>query len=522
MRTVAIVGAGHNGLVCATYLGRAGLDVTVFEADDTAGGCVWTETTTDGYRFERGAIDHTMILDVADDLGLAEHGLDYIFRDVAVGAGFGDGERLLFHTDLEGTLEGLALSPRDAAGYRRMAKTADALFGLVGSFDAAPGLVEVAKLGEYLEDDPVALLLTSAEKVVHRHVADPHLAAALTMYGAHGQLPPWLPGTGLFGLLLPGSHGRAPGRPRGGSQRLIDALVAAVEATGGSVRTSTPITSIGSGSDGATLTTASGERRDFDCVVSSVDVVRTTALLEDPPASLVESATHSTSGSLNISELKLDLALSAPVGPAEGEGGEAIWMLQPDIRSLARSFGEIVAGDMPSEPSMMWASPSVLDPSAAPPGGGTAWLSAFVPARRREGSWDAEADKMAVEWLLDGFHAITGRDLRPHILDSRVTGPSGWERRTGAPAGNPNHIDQTIDQMFGWRPPAGSGYRTEVPWLFLSGAGTYPGGGLSGLPGRNAAMAVLGGGSKRRGRFGADVAAMRRGWKLFRTLRRRT
>ena len=106
MTRVAVIGGGHNGLVCACYLANAGLDVTVFETNPTAGGCIWTEQLPSGHRIERGAIDHGAILSVAEELDLGRFGLEYAFRDVTAGAAYGDGTRLLFHRELESTLEG--------------------------------------------------------------------------------------------------------------------------------------------------------------------------------------------------------------------------------------------------------------------------------------------------------------------------------------------------------------------------------------------------------------------------------
>ena len=229
------------------------------------------------------------------------------------------------------------------------------------------------------------------------------------------------------------------------------------------------------------------------------------------------------SGSLNVAEFKVDLALSTKAEPGGFGHPEAVWMLQPRPGSIDRSFGEIAAGRLPSEPSMMWASPSAVDPSAAPDERGTAWISAFVPARLFDGEWTDATVAATTDWLLDGFDAIAGAGIRDGIVDMRVTGPPDWERRTGAAFGNPNHIDMTIDQLFSLRPPTGNGYRTDAPWLYLSGAGTFPGGGLSGLPGRNAAMTVLGDLGRKGFRRGAPsvLSAAWRGWRLYRTMRRR-
>ena len=355
------------------------------------------------------------------------------------------------------------------------------------------------------------------------YIGDRRLAAALTMYGSFAQLPPWLPGTGLFGLLLAGSHGHGPGRPIGGSGQLIHALAESLKAAGGSLSTGDAVVSIDGSRGGVALrTSATGDHR-FDVVVSTLDIMRTSRLVVSRLPALAAGGREATSGSLNVAEFKVDLALSAPVTPGSFGPPEAIWMLQPRPGAMARSFGEIAAGLIPSEPPMLWASPSALDPSGAPPGGGTAWLSTFVPARLHGRDWTETTLISTAERVLDSLASITGDDIRDRVVDMRVTGPQAWERRTGAASGNPNHIDMTLDQMFSLRPPTARGYRTEAPWLYLSGAGTFPGGGLSGLPGKNAAMAVLGDlgrrGSRRTGLSG--LSAARRGWRLYRTLRRR-
>jgi len=172
---------------------------------------------------------------------------------------------------------------------------------------------------------------------------------------------------------------------------------------------------------------------------------------------------------------------------------------------------------------MMWAAPSALDPSAAPEGGGTVWLSAFVPARLMGRSWDRAAEEEAAERMLEGFARIVGTDLRPLTVDRRIIGPAGWEQRIGSRFGHPNHIDLTLDQLFGWRPPGVDGYRTELPWLYLTGAGTYPGGGVSGLPGRNTAATLLsdlGSRPRRTHRLRRDMRGLWDAWGLYRSMRK--
>ncbi len=523
MTRVAVIGGGHNGLVCACYLADSGVEVTVFEANPTAGGCIWTEQLPSGHRIERGAIEHGPILDVVEELDLARFGLEYAFREVTAGAGYRDGTRLLFHRDLRTTLEGFAdLEPDDVAGYERLAQIGSDLLSMLGGLPSGPSLSDIAGLRPTDRVDPMRLILASSEKVVADHIGNPHLAAALTMYGSFSQLPHWLPGTGLFGFLLAGSHGHGPGRPIGGSISLITALTKCLESAGGTLKTGEAVASIDKAGGKVAVRTPTGSHGGFDSVVSTLDVVRTCRLIDSPPPALEDSGRMATSGGLNVAEFKIDLALSSPAGPGRFGHPEAIWMLQPHPGAMGRSFGEIVAGLMPSEPAILWASPSALDPSGAPARGGTVWMSTFVPARLKDGDWSDGYLMAMADVVLDSFASITGDDVRDHVVDMRVTGPQAWQRRTGADYGNPNHIDMTIDQMFSQRPPTGLGYRTGVPWLYLSGAGTFPGGGLTGLPGKNAALALLGdlGRKSPKGKKLSPLVAARHGWRLYRALTR--
>ena len=527
MRDVVVIGGGHNGVVCGAYLAAGGLDVEVIEANDRPGGCIWTETLDSGHRLELGAVDLSMIDEVAADLELERHGLRLLGRDTLVGAAFGGRSPLLFQSDLAASLAGmpdLSLADRDA--YRQFSVLAGRA---LTAFDALPGVppfAEVIRLAESLSVgvDLGRLLISSTESVLARRIDDVHLSSAIAMYGAHGQLPPWLPGTGLFSMLLPGSHGGSAYRVAGGTEVFIDAIVAALTTAGGSVRTGSFVTGIERSGDRCIVHLADGDSTETARVVSSLDVKRTTAMLADAPDGLVASAAAVRSGALNVGELKIDLALSAPAAITGGDADAALWLLQEQPDSLRTAFGEIVSGVLPTTPAMMWAAPSVLDPTSAPPGGGTVWMSAFVPARLRGREWDTDVEDEVTDNILKGFARITGIDVRPQIVDRRVVGPTGWEQRIGSPGGHPNHIDLTLDQLFGWRPPGVNGYRTDLPWLYLTGAGTFPGGGVSGTPGRNAAQAVLadlGSRPKRVGRWRREVKGLWDAFGLYRSMRRR-
>jgi beta-carotene ketolase (CrtO type) len=526
MRDVVVIGAGHNGLVCGAYLSAAGLDIEVLEANDEPGGCVWTEQLDTGHRLELGAIELSGIEQVAADLNLEHHGLKLLSRDILVGAGFSDGTNLLFHSDVDKTLaEMTTVRSAEKQAYRDFADLAGNALRAFDSLPGIPSFAEIIQMSDSISGDVDLgrLLVSSTESVLAPVMNDPYLTSAIGMYGAHAQLPPWLPGTGLFSMLLPGSHGTTASRAEGGSQALIAALVAAVDAAGGAVRTSAAVRNIEFRDGSARVHLDDGETIDTRRVVSSLDVRRTASLLADPSAEIQKAANSVKSGALNISELKIDLALSAPAESMVREANSAIWMLQEQPDSLRKSFGEIVAGTLPTSSAMMWAAPSAMDPTAAPDGGGTVWLSSFVPHSLGGRAWDDAAEEEAADRVLDGFAKITGTDLRPLTIDRRVTGPAGWQQRNGAHGGNPNHIDLSLDQMFGWRPPAMNGYRTDASWLYLTGSATFPGGGVTGIPGRNAARALLGdiGAAPRQaGRWRQEAKGLRDAFGLYRSMRR--
>jgi phytoene dehydrogenase-like protein len=519
---VLVIGAGHNGLVAGVILARAGLDVTVVEAASEPGGCIWTETLPSGHRLERGAVEHSAIAALASDLGLQRHGLKYVSRPVITAAAYGDGEVRQFSRSVEETVADLG---SDGAAYAVLVALATRLFALLDAFPEPPTLTTLAAglRGMHGGDELFRLMISSADAVLERRLDDPYLRGALAMYGAHGQMPPWAAGTGMFALLLPAAHDERPARPIGGSRALIAALIAALEAAGGTLSIGTPVHTLRSHGAGARVELSGGAVTHVDTVVSTLDIARTVRLLDDPPAAMVEAARAVGSGRLNVAELKVDLAFDRlpALGPLD-RAPDAIWLLQPDPQALGRGFGDIVAGRLPRRPALMWTSPSAHDPSATPDGGGVGWLSTFVPLRLIDGPWTAAREQEAAMQVLGTVEQITGVDLHAAASVTVVTGPATWAQRLSSADGNPNHLDLSLDQLLGWRPPGMAGHRTPLPWLYLSGAGTHPGGGLSGLAGRRAAEAVLDArrGRRRRARRRSELSSMVSGWRLYRSMRR--
>lgn len=543
---VAVIGAGHQGLVAAVLLARAGCDVTVLEQSETPGGCVWTQTV-DGVSVERGAVDHGGVAAIAAELGLERHGLRWRRRDLGYAMLFGDGVRLDFDVSAQTTA---ARFGHDAPGYLGLAETASTLFGLLDQIERPPTMTELAVILTRLRggDELFRTLLSSASVVAERAVADRHLRAAITAYAAHGQVPPWAPGSGMFALLLPGSHGSPAVRPEGGSGALVAALLAALEAAGGRVRCRAVVDSLAATASATTASavtgraataravtvriaeaaTAAGEpgatghdEIEVDAVISTLDVRRTAGVLADP-APLAAAAASVGSGRLNVAELTVGLVHegAAPVGVV-ASSPESVWFLQHDTTDLHRSFGDLIAGRLPSRPWAMLTT-AVQD---RPDAGSALWLSSVVPLSRADGApWTPEREREAALRVVEAASQVVGTDLAGGSSRLVVTGPGSWAERIGG-SGSPNHLDLTIDQLLGWRPPGVVGHRTALPWLYLAGAGTHPGGGLSGASGQAAAAALLAdmaGRPRRRSVLsaaGAELAGMWAGWQAYRSMR---
>lgn len=569
-RRVVVVGAGHQGLVAALHLARSGCDVTVVEQGTEPGGCVWTETRADGVVVERGAYEHGGVLATALDLGLdhpalGERAVTYREHPVATGFVFGDGERRVFRTDLDATLADLG---DDVDGYRAMVTRADVLFGMLDAFDEPPTLTRVASSLVDLPggDDLLRTLLQPAEVVAAAYLDDPHTRAAVCLQAAHAQVPAWAPGSGMFAFLLPSSHGGPAVRPVGGSRALVDALVAALELAGGGVRCGSGVASMRTsdvavagaapqpaaeslvaaagvparvgvfggapgrrsavpvgadrpigGERPALVVLDDGTTFEADVVISTVGLPRTAALITEPVPRMREAADSLHSGHFNVAELTVTVVTEQPVAlPIEDP--DAVWYAVADPADVRTGFGEILAGRLPSSP---W---SMVSQVAQPEGvaGGAVWLSSVVPLERADGPWTPEREREAGERLVDHVGSVLGVDLRAGLVELVVSGPATWAQRIGGD-GSPNHVDLTVDQLLGWRPPGHADQRTELPWLFLAGAGVHPGGGLSGASGTAAAAAVLGrprGAAGAAGRARDEVRGLWRGFQAYRTMRR--
>lgn len=511
---IIVIGAGHNGLACACYLARAGLDVVVLEASETPGGCVNTIELPDGRgRLELGAYEHGGIRGsgVSQDLELeSRFGLRFHLREQVTLSPCDDGTALAFHSSLERTVDGLAelLGREEAERYGRLARWSQAAVDLLHRADGGPppSLRDLAALAENLLGAEgrrfIQTVLGSASNLLRGALGDERLQGPLAHWAAHSQQSPADPGTGAGALMMAGGHGSPAARPAGGSLETVRALVRCLEAAGGSLRVSTPATRVEIAGGRAVAVHADGERIEARRgVVSALDARRLFLGMVDEHAlspALLEEVRRIHVGRRNVSELKVDAVLTAPPAVPGPPGFEGAFMLSPNTTAdIELAFADIQLGRLPRRPPLMIAFPSALEPGWAPDGGAVAWVSTFVPWRLADAGagdplrgWSEEALENAADRTWAVAERALGCELR--VRERRLTGPNEWVARHGNPHANPNHVEMSIDQLLAFRPsPSLSGYRTPVAGLYLTGAGTHPGGGVTGAPGRNTAAVLL-------------------------------
>ncbi len=503
---IVVIGGGHNGLACGAYLARAGLGVTVLESSETPGGCIYTEDLEDGSRLELGAYEHGGIRGsgVAADLELeTRYGLDFHERDEILFSPCDDGTGLSFWSSLEQTVEGLAevVGRDEAERYRRFADWSSAAMGVLGQAEDGPppSLRSLAALADAsLGAEGARLiqaLLAPATALTGAAFEDDRLRGPLDHWAAHSQQPPQAPGTGAGALFLAASHGSPAIRPAGGSRGTVDALVRCLEDAGGKLICSAPVTKVEISGGRATAVIAAGERYAVNrAVVSAVDARRLFLGMVDQNAissKLRDEVNRIHVTQHNVSELKVDAVIDQVPRVNGPDGMERTFMLSPNTGTdITRAFSSIALGELPERPPVMIAFPSTLESGWAPEGKGVVWLSTFVPWTPSSGGWNRELLEESADLTWRTAEKALGYELTAD--DRRLTGPEEWVERHGNPGANPNHVEMSIDQLMGMRPsPNLSGYTTPIDGLYLTGAGTHPGGGITGMPGRNTAGVVL-------------------------------
>ncbi|MGY1632127.1 phytoene desaturase family protein [Geodermatophilus sp. SYSU D01186] len=512
-----VVGAGHNGLVAACYLARAGLAVEVVESDEVLGGAVSTVERWPGVRVDRGSSAHVIIRQsgIVEELDLAAHGLRYLDCDPwgfapapCPGAPGPDGRPLVFSVDLDATCASIeaACGPADAAAYRRFVEVwAPRSRAVVASFGRRPNAAGLLRsfwpLGAPADGRPrtpggdlAVDFLGSGDALLDRWFTSERLKAALAWFGAQSGPPTSEPGTAAMVAWATLLHDVPPGHPVGGSGGLSAALRRRLEADGGRV-------TLGDGAarllvdDGrvAGVRTTSGRRIAAPVVVAACHVLATRDLAgEHAPPALADADPPLGNGFGLVLRALTDSPPVYPGVPQElAQGG--LQLLCTDRAQLAAAHGDWRAGRLPREPVPLAMCFSATDDTLAPPGQHvvTVWGQWYPYALADGTDWDAlaesEAQRLvaAVDRYAPGFAASVQRLY--------VQTPVLLERELSLLRGNVMHVEMGLASMFAFRPtPALAGYRVPgLPGLYLAGASTHPGGGVSGNSGRTAAGVVL-------------------------------
>jgi phytoene dehydrogenase-like protein len=505
MLDAVVVGAGHNGLVTAAYLARAGRSVLVCERRPIVGGACVTEEIIPGIRTSSGAYSLSLLRpEIWKELELQRRGLRVIPKDPQLFIPLPDGNSLLIWRDSAKTLEGLrGFSPGEAAGYERFNRFWDRIIPFLRStlLSDAPPLEQLrtnaqrSGLGEVFR----LAVEASAAEVVETFFSSDALQGAFVTQGIIGTATsPREPGTAyvmahhLFGGV--GGVDGTWGYVRGGMGSVTKAIAEAATEAGARIRVDAPVAEILPG-EGVRL--EDGEVIRSRVVLSNADPKRTFLRLLADEA--VDEGTRKAVEAIDTrgSVVKVNLALSelpdytAMPGREVGPQHRGTAELCPSIAYLERAWEQAESGRVAEEPFMEVFCGSAVDDSLAPPG--VSVLSCFAQYAPQVAAEDWPALREAAGDAVISTLARYAPNVPGAIVAREVLGPPDLEERFGLTGGNIFHGEVLPGAIFGERPVAGwgGGARTPVPGLYLCGAGAHPGGGVMGAPGRNAAMAVL-------------------------------
>ncbi|MEU4651222.1 phytoene desaturase family protein [Nocardia fluminea] len=513
--TTVVVGSGHNALVAACYLARAGQRVQVLERDEVPGGAVSTVARFPGHLVDRGSSAHIMIrhTGIIEELELERFGLRYLDCD-PWGFTPSDGARppIVFHRDLDETCASIASAcgVKDADAYRRFVGVwGERSARVMRSFGGppTPGRLVRSFWGLDARAGGSALsreFLQSGDALLDFWFDDERLKASLAWFGAQSGPPMSEPGTAPMAGFAALMHTLPPGRAVGGSGALSAALIARLRADGGELHTGDAVSSLRRSGSGWQVTTESGRTVHADTVIAGSHILSTLDLLRagdfDPEVlDDWQRRIRVGPGIGMVVRLATDRLPEYP-GASPDESARGLQFLVSDRRQLHLAHGAALAGSLPPRPVVLAMSFSALDPSIAPAGEHqlSLWAQWHPYELADGGDWAAHAEREADRIIAEVDRYAPG--FSSSVLRRFVQTPVDLERELGLRGGNVMHVEMSFDQMMLWRPlPELSGQRVPgAPGLYLTGASTHPGGGVSGASGRSAARLVLGDGRKRR------------------------
>jgi phytoene dehydrogenase-like protein len=517
-----VVGAGHNGLTAAAYLARAGLSTLVVERRDIVGGCCITEEIAPRCRVSSTSYIASMLRpEVIQDLKLADYGLRMIPCDPAIQVPFLDGQVVPWWVDRErAKAEFRKLSVKDAETFVRVDDQLKKLARYLQPFFLEPppeidtsnfsGWMDIFRVGKRFRgissneiSQLISFLTGSLGEFLDHHYESEKMKTmflANNVYGKHGG--PYQPGTAiglLFHLLSGGEHELQGfyGHVMGGMGAITQALAASARTLGVEIRTSSPVAQIDVRNGKARgVVLEDGTEIRGRIVLSNADPKRTFLKMvaaNDLPGDFLDS----------VRAIKMDgpcakvnmVLAEEPRFTGTSSTATALertfYRLVPSLEFAERCYDIAKFGEIPEELWVDCVVSSNADPSLAPEGKHilTCFVQ-YVPYHLRHGTWDENREPLGdrvVKKIAEYAPNVPGA-----IIARQVLTPLDLERTYGLTEGNIFHGDLRLEQLFFMRPvPGWSQYRTPVENLYLCGAGTHPGGGVTGAPGHNAAHQLL-------------------------------
>jgi len=523
---VLIIGGGHNGLVTAGYLARAGLKVMVLERRAVLGGACVTEEPWPGYKVSSLSYLCSLLQPrIIEELELKRFGYHIYPKDPSFFTAFPDGRHIFFYQDMKKTVAEIAkFSPRDAEYYPQYEEELAHLAEWVESIllETPPNIVQrkladLAKLGKLglrtmkLGDEGlvrmVKIMTQSVRDFLDERFESDEIKTTLATDGVIGTNGgPATPGTAY--ILLHHVMGGAAGPRglwgfiRGGMGAISQALAASAEAHGATMRTDAEVDRVlikDGKAYGVVLT--NGDEIRAKVVVSNADPKRTFLKLVEKQHLEDDFRRSIENFRVEGCSIKINLALDGlpnfTAFPNTSESEPSLPHMTtmhvcPSMDYIDRAWEDAKQGRASTNPMLECTIPTAYDDSIAPPGKHIMCVFAqYAPYTLKDGFWDQATKDDFADRCINAL-ADYAPNIKDIILHRQVISPFDMEMEYGLTGGNIFHGEMDLDQLFFMRPTAGwANYRTPIRNLYLCGSGTHPGGGVMGAPGYNAAREIL-------------------------------
>jgi phytoene dehydrogenase-like protein len=510
-----ILGGGHNGLVAACYLAKAGKKVLVLERYHTVGGAAITEEIHPGFRVSVASYSMSLMRpEIIKELRLADYGFEVYAKSPSYFMPFPDGRHLLLYAgDRERTKVEIAkFSVKDAANYDAWEDFWDRCCDIIEPTLMGPPL-SIAALAQRFDDagwgdDFRRLMLLSMGDLLDEFFESEYVKATMAPQSlistAAGPASPGTPYVFLVHAIGRAIQGRRGvwGYVRGGMGAVTQTLAAAARDLGVEIRTSAEVAEVlveGGVATGVVL--ANGDSVRARAVLSNADPKRT--FLQLTPASALPAdfrqriekhyRVTGTVYKLNLALAELPRYSAAPADMPPEVISRGTVDIAPTLGYLERAWDDFKRGECSREPFVEIFSQSPTDPTMASPGKHVlSCFCQFFPYAPNGRTWDDGLREEMADRIINKV-AEYAPNINGAVIARQMLAPVDLEARFGLTGGNIFHGEMTPDQSFNLRPiPGAADYRTPLPGLYLCGSGAWPGGGVSGIPGHNAAQVVLG------------------------------